>query len=284
MTPAQLKALLAEGIKDFAGYRISIEYELPYGLKSSYANVSSCPTGLKKITVIEDGVKWDEIYTFGCGCSGDKEHKTPRRNGVLIEFELELLKEYETLEATEKAWKGVRLAEVVERGKKKFVRLIVSRKAIIVPWGEYSMVDAEREKLEKALDERRAEMRALVDALKIPDSKDSTWWWDRGSFRSEQSVGGEDDWNRKRRESAHFVMPKISYDGRKEIVAYFGLVTMPMDHAQKLANALDTLRQIADPKERHSQRARDMAARALVEIEAANKPPRKLAKKKRQAK
>jgi hypothetical protein len=284
MTPAQLKALLAEGVKEFAGYRVQIDGSLPYGLKT-YTSVSACPSGLAKFTVIEDGAKWDEVYTFGCG--GDKVHKTPKRNGVLIEFEL-LGEDGNSVTTTEKAWKSYRLAEIVERDGKKYVRLIVSRKAVVVPWGEYALVEAEREKMELAHEARRAEIRGVADALFIPEPDRATGWgWDRASFNSGWLIrrSEEDDYHSRRREQAHYILPTADYNGSKGLMAYFGKVEMPMDHAQKLVNALDTLRQIADPKNKHSKRAQDLAARAMLEIEFANKPPRAkaLAKKKRQA-
>ena len=276
MTPAQIKALLAEGVKEFAGYRRSIEDRLPYGLKSSYANIASCPVDLQKMTVIQDGAKWDELYTFGCG--GDKEHKTPRRNGVLVEFELP---EKTDRADWEKYAKEHRLAELVTRDGQKYVRLIVSRKAIIVPWGEYAMVQAEREKQEEIHEQRRAEILAVADALRIPEVTRSTgFYYDRTNFAHSWLIPRkqEDDYHRQRRESAHYILKTTDFNGQAGLAAYFGTVEMPMDHGQKLVDALNTLREIADPANRHSKRAQEMAANAIKAVEG--KPKRKVTPKK----
>jgi hypothetical protein len=259
MNPAQLKGMLKEGITEFAVTTTPITSDLPYWVKPSFANIKSCPTGLTKATVIEDGHKWIEEYTFGCG--GDQVHETPRRNGVLIRVDLP---DGETRDKALKNAKKMPHTNIVarpEQNGRRVIEMIVSRKAIIVPWGEYALVEAEREKVREGERERYSRLHAAAEALGVRTDRESDGWTPYHEYKRRGLKPNKKNWDKYHKETAkssHYIVK----NDRTGLDALYGVIEIPLDRAEQIA---DVLRDIADPENRHSQRAQKLAASIVGE-------------------
>lgn len=174
MQANELKALLQK-TKEVAVYPAHIETDLPYYMTTRGKWGRVCPGGLVKATVIEDGYEWVEKRPLSpCG---DRDYEIQRRNGVLVEFSLEddslLVPDPHSFPHQQRAdqisivgkkvyrkTNGKRVGvpfkhtEALTREGKKYVRMIVSRKAIFAAWDEYYMIEAQRQKNEAEQIER----------------------------------------------------------------------------------------------------------------------------------
>lgn len=167
MTPAELKAIM-KVTTEVAVYPMHIEGKLPHSLLTTRRRFS-CPLGCKRAHIIKDGQGWIQKFTLG-GC-GDTEYETERRNGLLVEFDLEDLGDLNDAWATmtikgNKAYlNGSKIrfphtTQVITRDGKKYIRMIVSRKAVAGSWSEYALIQAQREK-------ESAEHQAKEDRLRL---------------------------------------------------------------------------------------------------------------------
>lgn len=125
-----------------------------------------CPTGLIKAKVLVNGQPWTERRIIAA--CGDQEYIIERKNGVLVEIDLDDL-DKETL----KIKRGkVYMADgknpyphtaVVKRDGKEFIHMVTSRSAIFASWGEYALEIAKRQK-------QTDEAQAREDALRNPQA------------------------------------------------------------------------------------------------------------------
>lgn len=157
MTPAELKAIL-KTTDTFAVARVPITVSKPMGRKS--VGLRQCPTGLRAARVIKTNAVWHETFTLACG---DQTHTMERRNGVLIEFELPRRMNRKLPSGRKMSgltyYKELPDTEIVRRDGKRYVQMVVARNNVYAPWGEYAMIEAEREKEA----EEHAHMRQRVD-------------------------------------------------------------------------------------------------------------------------
>jgi hypothetical protein len=252
MNQSLLKSLIEnEGTTEFAIYPAHVETSLPYHIPKSITDLKKqCPRGLVKATVLVNGQKWEEKVTFGCG--GDKEHTHTRRNGVLVEFPLDAIrKDNETLTDTEKRARSTMHTEVLERADgQKIVRLVTSRQAIVVPWGEYALVEAERQKKADEQAARDAKLDEGLVAIRAPRHEDynlsSTSDWhirDYGmSPKREMSATErrERDYHEK---NADLHGPFERWRNELTYGYFYGRIEIPLRHALKLGRILDIAEQ-----------------------------------------
>jgi hypothetical protein len=172
MQPNELTAVLNH-TNVFAVYPAHVEVDLPYYVNSRASRNGRrggqlhCPSGMVRATVIENGAHWVEKRPVVV--CGDRDYEIPRRNGVLVEFDPDDLPKGAFRIVANKVYTGTRKGpgasyphtEVVTREGKKFIRMIIARKAIISAWDEYAMEIARREKEEA---EQQAKYNRLRDA------------------------------------------------------------------------------------------------------------------------
>jgi hypothetical protein len=173
MNDAALKAIMKK-TDEFAVHVLPISRELPWAVKQANReqDLKACPRGLKQARVVGNGVEWNEITEFACG---DTQYEIPRKNGVLIEFTTDKPKNYKGLEHT--TVKG------------KTVQMIVSRGAILAPWGEYAMIEAQREQEREREDAREQRIKDAVKAIGGID--DGSGWYRRYLDKGQRKNGRE---------------------------------------------------------------------------------------------
>lgn len=167
MKASQYKAIRETGVGEFAVYAADVERKLPYTIDhaNKSESVRACPTGLLRAEIVKDDVTWKEAFTLGCG---DTEYQRQRRNGVLVEMTLEDFRK--VTGATIKAIGAATRTEIVRGGDgSRHVQMIVSKAAIMAPWGEYAMIEAEREKARAEEEERTARLNAAISAVGARD-------------------------------------------------------------------------------------------------------------------
>lgn len=173
MRASQYKAIRKAGVGEFAIWPVDVASELPWTIDRANkdANVRACPSGLVKAVVVKDDVTWKEGFTLGCG---DTEYARERRNGVLVQVPLEEFKA--ATEARLKRKVTLKLIAATTRTQivrhddgTRHVEMVVSKLAIMAPWGEYAMIEAEREKSQDERNRRAQRMEAAVAAVGARD-------------------------------------------------------------------------------------------------------------------
>jgi hypothetical protein len=211
MTAAELRAI-RKTTDEFAVLLQPVQDPVPRHLVASIRRIGlrACPRGLRRVKLIEDGYAWEESFTLVCG---DTEHTMTRRNGVLVEVPTP----EDSVERTKlfRAARSKKVANVFlhtpDSGDEQVtVRLVISRQAVFAPWGEYAMIEAEREKLAEEQAQREERMDRALDALGIEKEGRSGGQW--------YGVG---PWNH--------------VDGYRQ---YAGVVSMSLEQAEELAKKL----------------------------------------------
>jgi hypothetical protein len=211
VTPAELKAIM-KSTTEVAMAPVPITHRLPGWAQRNTTNLRSCPTNLIRATIVEDGVPWEEEFTFICG---DQVHSRQRRNSTLVEF---VLPEGRTMAA----FKALPYTKVIKRDGQKLVQMQVSRKVLVAPWGEYAMVQAEEQKIQAERDAANARLKSATDALGLSGDGDV----DRagGYYR----IYADD-------EGDHPLMAQAVYIGG---TPYYGRITITLAEAEALAKRL----------------------------------------------
>lgn len=154
-----MKAVLAKTSEVAVAPRC-IEANLPHWATARNNYGASCPNGLIKAKVIQNGYPWIEKRPVTL--CGDQDYEIKRRNGVLVEFEAkDLIGRFTIVKG--KVYSGTKMRSktpyphttVVVRDDLRFVQMVVSRKVIAATWAEYDMIQAQREKEIKAHEEKR---------------------------------------------------------------------------------------------------------------------------------
>jgi len=249
MNASELKSILAnEGTTEFAIHPTPIGGKIPDHIPTTVKHLKrQCPRGLVKATVVKDGVQYEEKYTFGCG--GDTDHIRTRRNGTLVRFEVKEISVYDEWTGKlnnhtvkQQVNRAMKLPHttVITEGKKIYIEMIVARRCIVVPWGEYMLVEAEKQKK----DERRAQRHDKLDAVanafpaEIISKRFYDEWFDDRDKKTERYA--------KAKKNADFFVPKDErWHGQFYDTAYFGQLTIPMGDAQKIVEALDAAKRLA---------------------------------------
>lgn len=164
MRATEYKAIRKAGVKAFAVFPADVERDLPWSIDNAnkQANVRACPTGLVRAEIVKDDVTWFEAFTLGCG---DTEYKRQRRNGVLVEILLEDFRRHLGGKVTLKALGELPRTEIIGKGSARVVQIVISKSAIMAPWGEYEMIEAERAKAKEERVEREERLSAAVEAI-----------------------------------------------------------------------------------------------------------------------
>lgn len=162
MQANELKAVLGR-TDEFAIAPYHVEAELPWNYKQrNRQGRTLCPRGLTRAKIIENGVQWVEKRPVAA--CGDRDYEITRRNGVLIEFKFDSklhagtsITKGELRYKKTKNSKIIRVphTEVVERDGESFVRMIISRKAVLAAWDEYTLIEAQRDQEDKQYSEIR---------------------------------------------------------------------------------------------------------------------------------
>lgn len=191
-----------------------------------------CPLGLVKARVIEIGVEWTSIERFGC-TAGSSKHEVTHGNGIKVQFDAPTVDSDFSFDY-DKAAKN-RHVELVpdpkDPGLVKHVRMIVSAKALIMPWSDYKPVQDRRRKIQRE-GERRQER--MARAITVVGGRYGQWH----DYRKK----GEDESTYDAR-LATVEMPMVVAEGLGEVLAL--LDADPMDDAA-LAVALQRWREDAE--------------------------------------
>jgi hypothetical protein len=163
MKSSQYSAIREAGIDEFAVYPVDVESKLPWPIENANrtGSVRACPTGLLQATIVQDNVTWSEAFTLGCG---DTEYQRKRRNGVLVEIALETFQNGKAKPTIRTIQKQVR-TKIVKRDDGRAVQMIVSKAAIMAPWNEYALIEAERAKSRAEEQERETRLNAATSAV-----------------------------------------------------------------------------------------------------------------------
>ncbi len=229
--PSELKAILVS-TDEFAVAAIPVPKEgvkdLPHDIRNANKarSVRACPTGLKKARVVKMGQPYDAKFSLGCG---DQEYTREKKNGVLIEFDCPDKIKVRTKNGTQTRsganYYKERPHTTVIRGEdgSQRVQMVTLAQCIMAPWGEYAMIEAERQKEREEAEARTARLNEVATALAIPRQGNN--WHGRTGF-ARDNVFDDKTGDYKR-----------GPDGRA-IVRWQGRVEMPIEHAEKIAKAL----------------------------------------------
>lgn len=192
MNPNELKAVLSK-TNEVAIVPRHIEADLPW--MATHRNRQGqivCPTGLTRAKVIVDGQKWVEKRPVSA--CGDTDYEINRRNGVLVEYEIDIHDEDGNLVVVSgdphPDFEGMSYMHWVKdpkkpnkqfprdcKGKiphtaisikpsgKATVRKIISRKAILAAWPEYAMQEAKRAKEAQEAQEKRDRVNEALNRI-----------------------------------------------------------------------------------------------------------------------
>jgi len=172
MQSNELSAVLAK-TDEVALYPAPVCNELPRTMNQRVrGGALYCPSGMKRARVVKNGVQWIERRVVSA--CGDQEYEVKRKNGVLVELDIK--------DVPHK--KGVRVRDLPHT-KTLFagrVQMVVSRRAIVSAWGEYELLEAQREKEREEERQRVERLRAALRGLAAEDRFDSSGYyrrWDR---------------------------------------------------------------------------------------------------------
>lgn len=234
MKAAQYKAIRAAGVSEFAVWPVDIASELPWAINNANkdADIRACPRNLVKAVVVKDDVGWKEGFTLGCG---DTEYARERRGGVLVQVPLE---EFQAAtearlkrKVTLKLIRATRRTQILRHDDgTRHVEMIVSKLAIMSPWGEYAMIEAERQKSDVESEERKQRLNAAVEAIGARDGGfvEVTTHWDEKTKSYLPPDPNEYDYS-------------VRYDGRRGATAYLrGSVYLTLTRAEEIAALLQS--------------------------------------------
>lgn len=238
MKVAEFKAVYAK-TDTFAISPTPVHLEVPWQhlpSKPKYGK-PSCPLGLIRARVIQTGVDWTSMETFGC-TPGASRHMVTHKNGIGVEFaapgqDSDFSFDY-------KAAEGDRHVELVmdpkDPGLVKSVRMIVSAKALVMPWSDYQPVQARRRKKQRD-GERRS--KRITAAMNVVGATAGQW----GEYRKKGSEESTFDARR-----ATVAMPMLLAEQLGAVIAL--LDAEPMDDP-KVALELQRWRKDAEQFEEH---------------------------------
>lgn len=162
----ELNALLTSSDL-FAISPTPIDRPMPYGHESRKRE--ACPLGLVKATVLESSHPWVEQVAFGCtGATSPIDRKT----GVLVRVRLPDL-EAEGVEVDRLL--SSQYAEHVA-DTKTVVQMVVSRRAVLMPWSAYQPTRDHRRKAQRDAARRDERMQAAVSAIGAEEGRWSSSW------------------------------------------------------------------------------------------------------------
>lgn len=140
---------------------------LPYGHESRKRE--TCPLGLVKATVLETSHPWTEQVSFGCA---GKTHPVERKTGVLVRVRLPDF-ESEGVEV-DRLLTSSFVEHVADT--KTVIQMVVSRRAILMPWSAYQPTRDHRRKAQRDRERHEARVNAAMETLGGKDARWSTSW------------------------------------------------------------------------------------------------------------
>jgi hypothetical protein len=166
----ELNALLTE-TDQFAISPTAIDRMIPYGHEQSKTRkgTPTCPLGLIRATVLESKHSWIERVAFGCA---GKTHPVERTTGVLVRVKRADLED--EAGAARLLASSAYVTETVDDAA--VIQLVVSRKAITMPWADYQPVRDARRKSQREADRRQTRLDATVQALGAESGSWSSSW------------------------------------------------------------------------------------------------------------
>jgi hypothetical protein len=233
MQPIELKAIIGS-TDEFAVAPIPVPEDGAKGLPHYVLHVNrsrsvrACPTSLTRARVVKMGVRYPTKFTLGCG---DQEYTREKKNGVLIEFacpdKIKVRKAGSTVMRSGAAYYKERPLTTVVRGEDghRRVQMVTLAQCVLAPWGEYAMIEAEREKEREEAEARKERINAVCEALGVPKGRRGEGWYGRTRFDQEPVWdAATDDYKR---------------DAYGDMIrAWMGRVEMPIEQAEKIAKAL----------------------------------------------
>lgn len=175
MQLGELKALLTRSDL-FAISPTPIDRPLPGSHDRSRSRLGpACPLGLVKATVLETSHAWTEQTTFGCA---GKTHPVERKTGVLVRVQrAELEADDVRIDVAKLVGQSPFAELVVDNGN--VVQLVVSRRAVLMPWSDYKPTRDLRRRQAREAQRRNDRLNAAVEAI---GAKYGHWNydWDNG--------------------------------------------------------------------------------------------------------
>lgn len=249
MQANELKAVL-EVTKEIAVYPAHIEVRLPHHFTTrspKWGRRNYCPTGCKRATVIENGHNWIEKRPV-TAC-GDRDFEIQRRNGVLVEFDRDDFPDWNEKKIhisgnrvlITNGFKTIQHmtpyphTTAEHRDGKTYIRMVVSRSAIVATWGEYSLIEAKREQEQQNSERKQAELRdPQAQLFGMTREEFTRQYVDRSGERSIY-LGAE--WTEKYKfdSNGNYVTDE---SGSPVVLAEVGRIQITLDQANKILNLL----------------------------------------------